>query len=289
MAQLLGTGGDNPLGSFTFTSVRFLIGAVALLPVAMFFRARAKSGAGGGSGEKDLRVTVKAGAICGAILYVASCSQQFGIVITNSAGKAGFITGLYIVLVPLVGSFFGRVPGLLTWIGAFFCCGGLYFLSVSESDGAFGIGDIVLLVGALMWTAHILVVDRYGGRIDPLFMSLTQFVVCGTLSGVSALIFERTTLAQLTAVALPVLYCGVVSVGIAYTLQIIGQRHVKPAKAAIIFSLEAVFAAITAYFVVHETLSVRGYFGCGLIFAGILLAQVPAKQSKQSKQADKIT
>ena len=287
VAQLMGTTGDAALGSFTFTAVRFFIGAAALLPVAVVMRGIQKRTERKNSDNPvrkgRTKATLKAGIICGAVLYVASVTQQFGIVITNSAGKAGFITGLYIVLVPIAGSFFGRKPGFLTWVGAVSSCAGLYFLSAS-GGGGFGVGDIVLLVGAVMWTVHILVVDRYSDSINPLFMSVTQLVVCGVLSGVSALIFEKTTAAALVSAAGPILYCGVVAVGLAYTLQGVGQKHVAPAKAAIIFSLEAVFSAITAYVVVHEALSLRGYFGCALIFAGILMSQLKLKKSEKLKK-----
>ena len=277
---------------FTFNGISFLIGAASLLPVLLFMERRKKRARGDGSNgtvvcNSDPPVTVPLepspwrrvvpyGAVLGVILLFASNLQQFGVEATGSAGKSGFITSLYILLVPIFGIFLKRRAGLLVWFGAALAVIGLYFLSVPPGGlGGIGRGDILLFAGAFFWAFHILAVDRFVTNADPLKLSFLQFFFCGAFCLVAAAVTgEPVSAGALLGVAPTALFRGVAAIGVAYTLQIIGQRDVPPAKASIIFSLESVFAAIGGAVLIHEIMSGRGYLGCALIFAGILLSQI---------------
>ncbi|MDR1914375.1 MAG: DMT family transporter [Clostridiales bacterium] len=268
VAQRLGA---DFMGTYTFNGVRFMLGAVSLIPVIFFLERDAGT-------ADERKYTLIAGIAGGLILFTASTLQQFGVVFTGSAGKAGFITGLYTVLVPIIGVFLGRKITALTWTGAISAVVGLYLLSVPEGATSIGIGDIVLLIGAFFWAIHIIVIDRYANRVKPLRFSMTQFWVCGISSIICALIFEDISPAGIIAGLAPILYGGVMSVGIAYTLQTLGQRGVEPAKAAIIFSLESLFSALGGAILLGETMSARGYVGCALIFTGIIVSQITLRK-----------
>ena len=251
---------------FTFNGLTFLIGAASLAPVITAFD-RNRPGV---AEKKKLWVY---GLICGLILFAAGNFQQFGVDLTGSAGKAGFITGLYIIIVPIMGIFMKRPAGKLTWIGACFAVAGLYFLTVKDGFGGLSPGDGLLLVGAFFWAAHIIAIDRFAPRVSPLRLSQTQFIICGGLCMVFAFATETIVPASLLLGYLSLLFRGVASVGVAYTLQTFGQRHVAPSKAAVIFSLEAVFSVIGGAILIAETMTARAYFGCALIFCGIILSQ----------------
>ena len=268
MAQVKGA---ESLGSFTFGGVRFAMGALALIPAAWLL----ERDTGGAARRRRTRLAGLAG---GLILFVAANLQQFGVAITGSASKAGFITSLYIILVPILGIFLRKMPGLMTWVGAALAVGGLYLLS----DGlqSVGWGDAVLLIGAFFWALHIMLVDRFAHDVNPIRFSMTQFCVCSALSMACAIIFEDVTPQRLMDGLWPLLYGGILSVGIAYTLQIFGQRGVEPAKAAIIFSLEGLFSAIGAAVLIGETLTARGYAGCACIFAGVMASQMSGMRRK---------
>ena len=253
------------MGAFMFNGVRFLLGAVSLIPVVYFLERDQGT-------FKEKIYTALAGIGGGVILFFAASLQQFGVVWTGSAGRSGFITGLYTVLVPILGMFFGRRAGLLVWVGAISAVIGLYLLSV-PSAGSIAIGDIVLFIGAFFWAGHIIYVDSFISRIKPIRFSMAQFAACGILSLICAFIFENVTVSALSAGIIPVLYSGFLSVGIAYTLQIVGQKGVEPAKAAIIFSLEALFSAVGGALLLGETMDIRGYAGCAFILAGIIVSQ----------------
>ncbi|MDR1564446.1 MAG: DMT family transporter [Oscillospiraceae bacterium] len=266
--------GIDYMGSFTYNAVRFALGAVSLLP--LIFILERKSG---------FLKTAGYGLICGVILFIASSLQQLGVEYTGSAGKAGFITGLYTVIVPIVGIFLGRKTSVLTWIAAVLALSGLYLLSVPKGLGSIGIGDVLLFCGAFFWAAHILLLDRFSAKLNPLQFSSVQFGVCAAISFVFALILEsgksgRLDMSGILAGWLPLLYGGLLSVGVAYTLQVVGQRHVEPAKASIIFSLESLFAALGAALILHERMSLNGYIGSALIFCGIILSQIPARKKE---------
>ena len=271
--------GADLIGSFTFTGVRFAMGAAVLVPVFLLLERDT------GDAARRKR-TLLSGLGGGVILFIASNLQQFGVALTGSAGKAGFITGLYIVLVPILGVFMRKTPAWPTWVGAVLACGGMYFLSASEGLFSIGIGDIVLLIGALFWAVHIILVDRFALDVNAIRFSCTQFFTCSVLSLISAFLFEEVTMSGLMEARWPLLYAGLLSVGIAYTLQIFGQRGVEPGRAAIIFSLESVFSAIGAALLIGEFLTLQGYIGCLCILAGILASQITVgKQKRECGQA----
>ncbi|MDR3344187.1 MAG: DMT family transporter [Oscillospiraceae bacterium] len=276
--------GTSTMGAFTFNGVRFVVGAIALMPVALLFEK-------GKSGKAERRRTITAGLIAGTVLCFAANLQQLGIDWTQSAARSGFITGLYMIFVPLAGIFLKRKTTKFTWVGALFALGGLYVLSVSKGGGADSneiiigkmaingmlIGSIALIIGAVFWAAHILVVDTFAPRIRPLRFSMAQFWVCAAESLIIAAFTEKITPSGILGGTMPILYTGLLSVGIAYTLQIVGQRHVEPSRASVIFSMESLFSALGEAIILREFLTPMGYLGCGLILAGILLAQIRPK------------
>lgn len=264
--------GMKYMGTLSYNGVRFAIGTLSLLPVVLIFERRR-----GPKGE--LRATLLYGGVTGVILFAAANLQQFGIELTNSAGKSAFITGLYTVLVPIFGIALGKKPTILTGLGAVSAFAGLYFLSVPEGLGSVTLGDGMLMLCAVFWAFHIMAVDRFAARVRPIRFSLVQFATCAALSLAGMLLFEQPQLADLVAGLTPLLYGGILSVGVAYTLQIVGQRHVEPAKAAIIFSLESLFAALGGFLLLKEALGWKAYLGGALMFLGILLSQMKRKST----------
>lgn len=275
--------GADYVGAFTFNGVRFLLGAVSLIPVILIFEKEEFD-------KSKFVKTLLTGILAGVILFIASSLQQFGIVLTESAGKSGFLTGLYIVLVPLVRFVFGKKTSVLTFFGAVFAVAGLFFLCMSGDKLSFEIGDIVLIIGAFFWAGHILVVDKFVNFISALKFSMFQFLTCGTLSVIFALFTETIEFSAIKQAGIPILYGGLMSVGIAYTCQIIGQKNADPTFASIIFSTESVFSAIGGALILHETMSKGGYIGCVLIFIGIILSQITINDIKKIwKKSRKIT
>ncbi|MNO75786.1 EamA-like transporter family protein [compost metagenome] len=206
------------------------------------------------------------------MLFSAASLQQVGLLYTTAA-KAGFITGLYIILVPVIGLALRHKTGANTWIGALIAMAGLYYLSVTE-DFSMGYGDLLQVAGALFWAIHLLVLDHYSNRVAPIRLAGVQFLVCGLLSLGTAFVIETPTLTGAVAGWQSLLYAGLVSVGIGYTLQVVGQRGAHPAHAAIILSLETVFAAIGGVLLLGETLDERAVVGCSLMLAGMLISQI---------------
>lgn len=261
--------GAQHIGAFTFGGIRFALGSVSMIPLLLYFRSKA-------SGEKtesaDQAAVLKSGVIAGSILFVAAALQQLGLSYTT-AGKAAFITGLYIVLVPLLGIFLKQHIRLSTWSGVVLAVIGLYFLSVNE-DLSIAKGDLFVIAGAFFWAFHILVIDNFVKKVDPFKFSFVQFVTCSILSLTAAFIFEDVNLEGISKATIPLLYGGILSAGVAYTLQALGQRHAKPSHAAIILSMETVFAAIGGTLLLGENLGARAYLGCALMFAGMLVAQL---------------
>jgi len=267
--------GADHMGAYAFNASRFALGSVSLLPVIVVVdRLRAGgtlAAAPGGTSRERTVAALRPAMIAGSVLFVASSLQQYSLNWTT-AGKAGFITGLYIVLVPILGMFLRHSTTVTTWLGAFLAAGGLYVLSVREGF-TLAPGDGFVLVSAVFWATHILLVDRYTS-LDPLRFSALQFATTALLSLGGALIFERPELfAGLPDALAPVFYGGALSVGVAYTLQVFGQRDARPPAAAIILSLEAVFAAIGGILILAEPLTWREATGFGLMLAGILVSQ----------------
>jgi drug/metabolite transporter (DMT)-like permease len=259
--------GAEFVGAFTFNGVRFMLGAFSLIPVILLFE-REKIDI------KVIKCNVIPGILAGVVLFIASTLQQYGVEITQSAGKAGFLTGLYTVLVPLIRFVMGKKTSVLTFIGAIFAVAGLFFLCMTGDEISFGFGDLVLIIGAFFWAGHILVVDKFVHTTSPLKFSLVQFLVCGFLSLFFALILEDMNLSAIQSAGIPILYGGIMSVGVAYTCQILGQKESDPTFASIVFSTESVFSAIGGAMLLNEIMSGRGYFGCVLIFIGIVLSQL---------------
>lgn len=260
--------GMEHVGAFTYNGVRFALGSLSLLPLIYYLSKRANSH---NSEEADLKTTLKFGIILGCVLFTASSLQQVGLIYTT-AGKAGFITSLYIVLVPIFGIFLKHRTHRSTWIGALTAATGLYLLSVNENFTV-EFGDILEIIGAVFWTIQILLVDKLVRNINPVKLSCVQFVTCSFLSMTVALIFEDVNIVGITEGIAPILYGGIMSVGIAFTLQAVAQKGAKPSHAAIAMSMESVFAAIGGALILSERLPLKGYLGCGLIFAGMLISQ----------------
>lgn len=266
VAQRVGT---NYVGPFTFNGVRFALGAVSLLPLIIYYRNKTPK-----EDKKDckgLNNVLFAGAIAGCVLFLGSSLQQIGLVYTT-AGKAAFITGLYIAIVPILGVFLKHRIHSSTWAGVLCAVVGLYFLSVTEGF-SISYGDLLELIGAFFWAFHILCIDHFTKKVDALKLSLVQFITCSALSLIAAIIFEKIAISGIYQAIIPILYGGIGSVGIAYTLQVVGQKHAKPSHAAIILSMEAVFASIGGILILNERLGLRGGIGCSLMLAGMLLSQ----------------
>lgn len=269
VAQRLGA----HVGAFTFNSTRFLIGAVSLLPIIWVLDRRAGRGAGERLGA--WRSVVVPGLICGGLLFGGSTLQQIGVE-TTTAGNAAFVTSLYVVMVPLLGIAFGHRTGLLTWAGVGLAVPGLYLLTVADTLASVNTGDVLCLIGTVFWTGHILAIGHFARRLDVLRLSVAQFVANSAYAAVAALLFEQAPFAGVPDALGPILYAGIMAVGVAYTLQVVGQRHARSSHAAMILSLEAMFGAIGGAVLLGETMGVRGLFGAGLMMAGIVLSQVPA-------------
>lgn len=256
------------MDTFAFNTARFALGAVSLLPVIAWSRRHR-----GWRPAAPARTTLLWGAAPGVVLYTASALQQAGLA-TTTAGNASFITGLYIVLVPLLGVLLGQRTAARTWAGVALALVGLYLLSIGPGF-TIGTGDLLVLIGAAFWAIHILVIDRATNVADALEISAVQFAVCAALSGGTALARDGgAAFAGAGTAFVPILFAGLLSVGVAYTLQVVVQQWAQPAHTALILSLETVFGAVAGAILLGEVMSGRGYLGCALILAGILLSQL---------------
>ena len=273
--------GMDYLGPFTFNSIRCLMGGIVLIPVLLLFKrnGRKKSqeqvaevaGAGIGS-RKDLIV---GGICCGLALAAGSSLQQIGLVYTT-AGKAGFITALYIVIVPVMGILLGKRVGLKVWIGVVLAATGMYFLCITEGF-SIAKGDFFVFLCAAAFSVHILVIDYFAPKVDGAALSCIQFFVCGILCAVPMLVSEQPQISQIMEAWVPLAYAGVLSCGVAYTLQVVAQKNTDPAVASLILSLESVFSVLAGWVILGERLSGRELFGCALVFTAVILAQFPEK------------
>ena len=268
--------GMDYLEPFTFNGVRCLIGAIALLPCIWFFN-RGKEKENKVNDENAKRDLIKGGIACGILLFAASSLQQIGLVYT-AAGKAGFITAFYIVLVPVFGIFLHKKIGWKVWTAVAIALAGLYFLCITEAF-TIGVGDIYVFLCALIFSVHILVVDHYAPKVDGVKLSCIQFLVAGIVSIPFMLILESPKMGNMMTSWFPLIYAGVFSCGIAYTLQILGQKNVNPAIASLILSLESCFSVLSGWVILGERLSARETIGCIMMFAAIILAQIPDKKS----------
>jgi drug/metabolite transporter (DMT)-like permease len=262
------------VGPFTFNAVRFTLGGISLIPLLLINKKR-KSKNEPLLPLSSNKILLKGGIIAGIILFFGASFQQGGMVYTT-AGKAGFITGIYIILVPILGIMFKQKTSAAIWLGAVVALVGLYLLSVSDNL-TIGLGDLLVLASAFFWGLHVLVIGRFSPKTDPIQLAFFQFILCAFFSLVASIILEETSLQSILAASVPILYAGVVSVGIAYTLQVVAQQDAHPSHAAIIMSLEAVFAVIGGWIILDESIPLRGLIGCGLMLTGMILSQVGIK------------
>lgn len=274
--------GMDYVGPFTFNAARSLIGAAVLVPCIALLKKIQKKEEGPEEVHKkeDKRTLLRGGICCGVILAVASSFQQFGLLYTT-VGKAGFITAMYIILVPLLGIFAGKKVGLRIGISVVIAVAGLYLLCMTESL-RLEAGDILVLLCAVVFSFHIMVIDHFSPLVDGVKMSCIQFLICGILCGICMFLFEAPKLSMILAAWKPVLYAGVMSCGVAYTLQIVGQKGMNPTVASLIMSLESVISVLAGFVLLHEVLSRRELFGCVLMFAAILLAQLPERKRAEN-------
>lgn len=273
--------GMDHLGPFTFNGVRNLIGGVALLP-CIFFLERWNKKEQKKEPEQEVPGTRKdlitGGIACGILLFAASSLQQIGLVYT-SAGKAGFITAFYIVIVPVLGIFLHQKAGWKIWTAVAAALAGLYLLCITDGFSV-NIGDFYVLLCALLFSLHILVIDHFAPKVDGVKMSCIQFFVCGIVSLVPMFLWEEPRIAGMILSWFPLLYAGVLSCGVAYTLQIVGQKNVNPTVASLLLSLESCFSVLAGWIILGERLSLREGAGCILMFAAIVLAQLPERKEK---------
>ena len=280
--------GMNYIGPFTFNCVRSLIGGLVLIPLIFILKKVNKEkeeitvlafGKEALRQEKGLyrKKTILGGICCGFFLAVASSFQQFGIMHTT-VGKAGFITALYIVIVPVLGIFLKKKVRPVVWISSFIAIAGFYMLSIS-GQVSINKGDILVLVCAILFSLHILVIDYFSPRGDSVAISCIQFLTSGVLCGIGMFAFEQPQMSQILDAYVPVLYAGVMSCGVAYTLQIVGQKNMDPSVASLILSLESVFSALAGWLILKQKLSPKELVGCVLVFAAVLLAQMPQKKT----------
>lgn len=282
--------GMDHIGPCAFNGARSFIGSIALLPV-IFVGDRLR-GAEGSRPALDKTnswsnpALWKGGLLCGLFLSAASLLQQAGLQYTT-AGKAGFLTSLYIVIVPVLGIFLGRKGGAKLWLAVALALVGAFLLSVAGEELSIQLGDALELGCALFFSFHILVIDRFSPRVDGVKLSCVQFAVAGLVSTLAAVLLERDsfTWSGLLASWGPLLYAGVLSSGVAYTLQIIAQKRLEPAAASLIMSLESVFAVLSGWLILSQPMSLRELLGCGLVFAGVILAQLPGKAGKKGQAA----
>lgn len=254
------------IGPFTFNGIRFLLGSASLIPLIFWMKYKQQSPA---AKQKNI---LKGGLLAGLVLFIGASLQQAGMVYTE-AGKAGFITGFYVILVPLIGVFIGQYITKLLWAGAFIALAGLYLLTI---NGPFVLqkGDFLILLSAFFWAAHVQIINKLVDTHAALPLSAFQFAICGILSLLTASIFETISITTINQAIWPLLYGGFMSVGIAYTMQVVAQQHVHPAYASIILSFETVFAVIGGWLLLNEILSLRNILGCLLMLAGIVIVQI---------------
>lgn len=275
--------GGNETGPFTFNGLRSLIGSVCLVPVILIMD-RKKPSSKKPETPEEKKLLWTGGIACGIIMFLASSAQQLGLYMGTAAGKAGFLTACYILIVPILGLFLKKKCGWNIWLGMGITVVGLYLLCMTDSF-RFQTGDLLIFLCAVLFAMHILVIDYFSPRVDGVRMSCIQFLVCGIISGVPVFFIEmqhslpgmEAWLLKLQSldVWIPLLYAGVLSCGVGYTLQIVGQDGLNPTVASLLMSLESVFAMLAGWLILKETMGIRQITGCVLIFIAILLAQLP--------------
>ena len=261
---------SESIGPFTFNSIRMLIGSLTLLPVVIpvFRRHR---------GDRVyMKKALTGGILCGICLAAASIVQQIGISMSG-AGKGGFITSLYIVIVPFLSLALGQRIRKAVWLSAAIAIVGMYLLSIGEGF-SISKGDLYLIACAFLFAIHIMIIDRVGKDLEGIELSFLQFLSAGIIAS-AGFLFEGTKASAVTSAWLPILYAGIFSCGIAYTLQVIGQKYVRPSRAVFALSLESVWAAIGGAMILSERLSAKELAGCALVFAAVLIAEIEPQKS----------
>lgn len=270
--------GMDYIGPFTFNAARFLIGGTVLIPL-IIYRSKKNPILSKQSAEEKRknRKTVWIGGICcGIALCGASLLQQMGIQHTT-VGKAGFITTLYIIIVPLVELLFGKKIAKKIWVGAVMAVVGLYLLCINENF-SIGKGDFLVLICAVLFAVHILVIDHFAPKADGVCLSAVQFFISGTVSAIGAILFENPNVSAMLEAVVPILYAGVMSCGVAYTLQVIGQKDMNPTVASMILSLESVISVLAGWVILGQALSMKEIIGCVIVFMAVILVQLPEKK-----------
>ena len=289
--------GGNAVGAFTFNATRSLIGALVLVPVIFLLeRLNSKSSSDTDSSDtnstktnvsksentsvsskENTRTLIIGGISCGICLCLASNFQQLGILYT-SVGKAGFITACYIVIVPIMGLFIKKKCSPFIWAAVVLALIGLYLLCITDGF-SIGKGDALVLVCAFLFSVHILVIDYFSPKVDGVKMSCIQFLVCGILTAIPAIILEHPHLSAFKGAWGAILYAGIMSCGVAYTLQIVGQKNMNPTVASLILSLESCISVLAGWIILGQNLTTREIIGCVVMFAAIVLAQLPQKET----------
>ena len=276
--------GMDYVGGFTFNAVRSIIGSIVLLPVILFLDRQKTPAVRTEEEKKSGQKTLLMGGIaCGICLCLASNFQQFGIKYTT-VGKAGFITACYIVIVPILGLFLKKKCSPYIWGAVVMALIGLYLLCITDGF-SIGKGDIPVMICAVLFSLHILVIDYFSPKVDGVKMSCIQFLVCGILSGIPALIFENPQISSILAAWQPILYAGVMSCGVAYTLQIVGQKNMNPTVASLILSLESCISVLAGWIILGQSMSRKEILGCVIMFAAIILAQLPEKTDNEKSMS----
>ena len=267
--------GGEHVGPFTFNCVRSLLGGAALLPMIPLL-GRLSGNRREENAPADRKNLWLGGVLCGVVLGLASSLQQWALEYA-SVGKAGFITALYIVIVPVLGIFFHRMPGAQVWLAVVVAVAGLYLLCWS-GGAALGPGEWMLFGCSALFSLHILIIDHFSPLVDGVKLSCIQFFVAGLFCAVPTLLFEKPAVSDVLAAWAPILYAGALSCGVAYTLQVVAQKHVEPTLASLTLSLESVFSVLAGWLLLHQTLTARELAGCALVFCAIVLAQLPSRK-----------
>ena len=271
--------GMNYVGPFTYNACRTLLGGVVLIPVIALFRIIPGKEKENKTEKAPLRTTVIGGIVCGVIFFIAGSLQQYGITMTT-AGKAGFVTALYIVIVPVISVIVYRKTSLKVWICCIIATAGFYLLCINEGFYV-SMGDLMVLACALFFAVHIMVIDHFNAKnTDGTLMSCIQFFTAGTMMLICMFIFEQPDINSILNAWLPILYGGIMSCGVAYTLQILGQRYTEPTVATLLMSLESVFAALSGWLILGEVLSLKELAGCALVFTAVILAKINIKKKE---------
>ncbi len=269
------------IGPFTLQSVRSFLGALALVPIILINNHKEKKSLSyRKSTPKEKKRLVLTGIACGVILCAASCLQQIGLSFEGmDSGKAGFITAMYIILVPVCGIFTGRKISSRMWLCVVAAVTGLYLLCMGGKSGfSLATEDAYVLLCAVVYTIHIIVIDKWGALVDGVKLSCIQFFTSGVLAAIPMLMFEQPNVSYMLDVWFPIFYAGVMSCGVAYTLQILAQKHVAPTLASLLMSLESVFAVLSGALILNEVMTSYEYVGCILMFAAIIVSQLPEKR-----------